>query len=47
MLFARRAVGLAVFEVGLGGRYDAVNAWDSELAVLTRIALDHSGRATN
>ena len=30
-----------VFEVGLGGRYDATNAWDSELAVLTAIGLDH------
>lgn len=31
----------AVFEVGLGGRYDATNAWDARAAVLTRVGLDH------
>jgi dihydrofolate synthase/folylpolyglutamate synthase len=40
-LFAQEEVQYAVFEVGLGGRYDATNAWDSELAVLTSIGLDH------
>ena len=40
-LFAQQGVDFGVFEVGLGGRYDATNAWDSELAVLTAIGLDH------
>ena len=40
-LFAQQDVEFGVFEVGLGGRYDATNAWDSELAVLTAIGLDH------
>ncbi|MEW6752265.1 MAG: cyanophycin synthetase [Candidatus Latescibacterota bacterium] len=40
-LFAGEGVEIAVFEVGLGGRYDATNAWDSEAAVLTSIGLDH------
>ena len=40
-LFAQQDVELGIFEVGLGGRYDATNAWDSEIAVLTAIGLDH------
>ena len=40
-LFAQQGVEFGVFEVGLGGRYDATNAWDSDLAVLTSIGLDH------
>lgn len=39
--FARMQVEFGVFEVGLGGRYDATNAWDSRLALLTAIDLDH------
>jgi dihydrofolate synthase / folylpolyglutamate synthase len=41
LLFARRGMEFGIFEVGLGGRYDATNAWDSELAVLTAVGLDH------
>ena len=40
-LFAREGVDCGIFEVGLGGRYDSTNAWDSDLAVLTAIQLDH------
>ena len=40
-LFASEGVEAAVFEVGLGGRHDATNAWDHDLAILTPIALDH------
>ena len=40
-MFADAAVDIAVFEVGLGGRYDATNAWDHDVAVLTQVALDH------
>ncbi len=39
--FARRAVDLAVVEVGLGGRLDATNVLDPEVAVITTIGLDH------
>ncbi|MEE2658638.1 MAG: hypothetical protein VX733_09060 [Candidatus Latescibacterota bacterium] len=41
LLFTRHRVETAVFEVGLGGRYDAANAWDHDVAVLTRVSLDH------
>lgn len=41
-LFAREGVEYGIFEVGLGGRYDATNAWDSELAILTVVQLDHT-----
>jgi dihydrofolate synthase/folylpolyglutamate synthase len=40
-LFAQRTLDAVVFEVGLGGRLDAVNAFDADCAVLTSIALDH------
>lgn len=39
--FAERAVDLAVLEIGLGGRLDAVNAADPLVAVLTSVARDH------
>lgn len=42
LLFARQGVEFGVFEVGLGGRYDATNAWDSEVAVLTAVDVDHA-----
>ena len=41
--FAESQVEWAIFEVGLGGRYDATNAWDSRAAILTRVGLDHVG----
>lgn len=40
--FANAEVEFGVFEVGLGGRFDSTNAWDSELAILTRVGLDHT-----
>jgi dihydrofolate synthase/folylpolyglutamate synthase len=40
-IFRRRGVALAVLEVGLGGRLDAVNALDAEVSVVTSIGLDH------
>ncbi|HVO24699.1 MAG TPA: folylpolyglutamate synthase/dihydrofolate synthase family protein [Candidatus Margulisiibacteriota bacterium] len=39
--FARRAVDVAVVEVGLGGRLDATNVLDAAVAVITTIGLDH------
>ena len=40
-LFLRSAVDVLVLEVGLGGRLDAVNAFDADCAILTSIGLDH------
>ncbi|MGR4067857.1 bifunctional tetrahydrofolate synthase/dihydrofolate synthase [Billgrantia sp. C5P2] len=38
----RHRPDLAVLEVGLGGRLDAVNVIDADVAVITTIALDHA-----
>ena len=40
-LFARERLDAVVFEVGLGGRLDAVNVFDADCAVLTSVAIDH------
>ena len=40
-LFARADLASAVLEVGLGGRLDAVNVIDADVAVVTNIDLDH------
>jgi dihydrofolate synthase/folylpolyglutamate synthase len=40
-LFARADLAAAVLEVGLGGRLDAVNVVDADVAVVTNIDLDH------
>jgi dihydrofolate synthase/folylpolyglutamate synthase len=40
--FARAGVGSAVIEVGLGGRLDATNVLEAEVAVITSIDLDHA-----
>lgn len=39
--FAEAEVPLQVLEVGLGGRLDAVNVVDADVAVITSIGLDH------
>lgn len=39
--FAAQGVQIAVLEVGLGGRLDAVNIWDAEVAIVTSIGIDH------
>lgn len=39
---ANAALDLAVLEVGLGGRLDAVNIIDADVAVVTTIAQDHA-----
>lgn len=41
-LFVREAPDLAILEVGLGGRLDAVNLLDAEVAVVTSIGHDHT-----
>lgn len=37
----RRGVEFAVLEVGMGGRLDAVNVFEPEVAVVTTVGLDH------
>jgi len=39
--FARAGLDAAVLEIGLGGRLDAVNAFEPDCAILTSIGLDH------
>ncbi|WP_158783688.1 bifunctional tetrahydrofolate synthase/dihydrofolate synthase [Pantoea sp. BAV 3049] len=41
-LFKRAALDVAILEVGLGGRLDATNIVDADIAVVTSIALDHT-----
>ncbi len=41
-VFHRAACDVVVLEVGLGGRLDATNLLDADVAVLTTIALDHA-----
>ncbi|HSC95294.1 MAG TPA: bifunctional tetrahydrofolate synthase/dihydrofolate synthase [Burkholderiales bacterium] len=40
-LFVERRVDVAVLEVGLGGRLDAVNVFDPDCAVVTTVDIDH------
>lgn len=40
-LFARADLDVAVLEVGLGGRLDAVNIVDADVAIVTTVDLDH------
>ena len=42
-LFQKAPVEVVVLEVGLGGRLDAVNIWDSDCAVVASVDLDHQG----
>lgn len=37
------SVGVGVFEAGMGGTWDATNVVRSDLAVITRVAVDHIG----
>jgi dihydrofolate synthase / folylpolyglutamate synthase len=41
IVFAQAAVDVAVLEVGLGGRLDATNVVDPDVAVLCSVGLDH------
>jgi dihydrofolate synthase / folylpolyglutamate synthase len=41
LVFAKRGIEVAVLEVGLGGRLDATNVVDAEVAIVTSISLDH------
>ncbi|MFQ5470488.1 MAG: bifunctional tetrahydrofolate synthase/dihydrofolate synthase [Gammaproteobacteria bacterium] len=40
-LFRQENVDIALYEVGLGGRLDAVNILDADIAVITSVDIDH------
>lgn len=40
-IFSQQSIDYALLEVGLGGRLDAVNMIDPDLAIITSISLDH------
>jgi len=41
-IFFRLKPDLVILEVGLGGRLDAVNVMDADVAILTTVAIDHT-----
>ena len=41
LLFIEAGLDVAILEVGLGGRLDAVNAFDADCAVVTSVDFDH------
>ena len=41
LVFARAGVDVAVLEVGMGGRLDAVNLLDADVAAVVSVGLDH------
>lgn len=41
-IFCRQNIDIAVLEVGMGGRLDAVNLFDADIALITPIGLDHT-----
>jgi dihydrofolate synthase/folylpolyglutamate synthase len=40
--FRDSKIEIAVLEVGLGGRLDAVNLWDADASIVTSIGIDHT-----
>lgn len=42
LVFSQQKVDVALLEVGLGGRLDAVNMVDADIAAVTTVALDHT-----
>ncbi|MEW8626140.1 MAG: bifunctional tetrahydrofolate synthase/dihydrofolate synthase [Candidatus Thiodiazotropha sp.] len=42
LIFSEQALDLVILEVGLGGRLDAVNIIDADLALITTVDLDHT-----
>ena len=42
IIFSEAAVDIAILEVGLGGRLDSLNVVDSDVSVITNIAIDHT-----
>lgn len=42
VVFENAHLDVAILEVGLGGRLDAVNAFDADCAILTSVGIDHT-----
>jgi dihydrofolate synthase/folylpolyglutamate synthase len=42
LIFDNHSIDVAILEVGLGGRLDAVNAFEPDISVITSIGLDHT-----
>ena len=42
LIFAKAKVEVAVLEVGMGGRFDATNAIEPVLSLITNVSLDHT-----
>jgi dihydrofolate synthase / folylpolyglutamate synthase len=42
LIFQQNQVDIALLEVGLGGRLDAVNIFDADIALVTAIDIDHT-----
>ena len=42
ILFCDQKIDIAILEVGMGGRLDAVNLFDADIALITPISLDHT-----
>ncbi len=43
LAFREEGVEIGIFEVGMGGRLDATNAYPADLSIITEIGLDHTG----
>ena len=41
-IFSHQKIDIAILEVGMGGRLDAVNLFDSDIALITPVSLDHT-----
>jgi dihydrofolate synthase/folylpolyglutamate synthase len=41
-IFSRNNIDIAILEVGMGGRLDAVNLFDTDIVLITPISLDHT-----
>ena len=41
-LFRANEIDIALLEVGLGGRLDAVNIWEADVAIVSSIGIDHT-----
>ena len=46
-LMMRGNVDIAILEVGLGGRHDAVNVFEPEISLITSVSLDHQNYLGN
>lgn len=41
-IFCQQDIDIAILEVGMGGRLDAVNLFDADIALITPVSLDHT-----